>query len=566
MPVNEVEVTNEEPRKKSRNVSLKRERAEPVSAETPSPRTDTEFDPYAKASPLERKKMNEVALFQQRRDNQTIKDWLAQLGDRPVIQIQYSRTKPDMWKGRKANGYLKTYDYIPTDEELKETWGGGTFVFKVSTPNSRGQMVYTAQTILDIAGDPIIPSGNDDDDKKNKGSSMQDPIVARAWNSMEERQKQLQEEISKARETPQRSNLAEIEAFMAPMRDQVKMLADQNARLQAQLAEGAKPKEDPMRDRIFEKMVSGADDRLSAVRIQHESEIRTMKESHAAEMRGARESADRDKDFLMRSHERSLSDLKESFNRELANTKALHENMLISSRSAADTSKEIQKAQIDTLTARNRELESEIKELRAKKDQSLTEKISEINTLKDALGGDHEEKGIVAQVTEAVVASDKAGEILGRIFGPSAPAAAQPQQVVQAAIPQQQAPQQPRRPRMVRQKATGQVFAETQEGLVPVHAQKEDGTTEEVFTIDPAQVKLAVGALEMACRNRTDPANFATSARQLVPEAVMRAIQRDGVDGFLSKVAQLEVSSPLNTQEGRNWIRKVSKHLVGEGR
>jgi len=45
---------------------------------------------------------------------------------------------------------------------------------------------------------------------------------------------------------------------------------------------------------------------------------------------------------------------------------------------------------------------------------------------------------------------------------------------------------------------------------------------------------------------------------------VLAVIRNRGVDGFLTDVAKLEGTSPLASQAGRNWTRKVGKALLGE--
>jgi len=44
----------------------------------------------------------------------------------------------------------------------------------------------------------------------------------------------------------------------------------------------------------------------------------------------------------------------------------------------------------------------------------------------------------------------------------------------------------------------------------------------------------------------------------------MATLRDHGVDGFMSKVAKLQSASPLASQAGRNWVRKVGKALVGD--
>ena len=59
----------------------------------------------------------------------------------------------------------------------------------------------------------------------------------------------------------------------------------------------------------------------------------------------------------------------------------------------------------------------------------------------------------------------------------------------------------------------------------------------------------------------TPPEQFAESARTMVPLEIRTALRERGVDHFL-EVAKPEESSPLLTQVGRNFLRKVAKALA----
>ena len=69
--------------------------------------------------------------------------------------------------------------------------------------------------------------------------------------------------------------------------------------------------------------------------------------------------------------------------------------------------------------------------------------------------------------------------------------------------------------------------------------------------------------VEAAASRDEDPEKFVQGARSMVPADIIRAIREcGGIDTFLDNVAQLEGSSPLNTQAGRNFIRSVYEKLV----
>ena len=83
--------------------------------------------------------------------------------------------------------------------------------------------------------------------------------------------------------------------------------------------------------------------------------------------------------------------------------------------------------------------------------------------------------------------------------------------------------------------------------------------------VDPAQVAMAIGYLEKAFANNTDPAVVAQSGRTYMGEQLLVAIRDLGVEQFLLKVGKVPMSSPLvGNLKGKNWVRAVGKALVGE--
>jgi hypothetical protein len=86
----------------------------------------------------------------------------------------------------------------------------------------------------------------------------------------------------------------------------------------------------------------------------------------------------------------------------------------------------------------------------------------------------------------------------------------------------------------------------------------------EIPALDPAKLEMAISYLERAYSGNQDPETVAVSARPIMPEEIMQSIQALGIDVFFAKVAKLPSASPLASQAGKNWIRKVGKALVGE--
>ena len=84
--------------------------------------------------------------------------------------------------------------------------------------------------------------------------------------------------------------------------------------------------------------------------------------------------------------------------------------------------------------------------------------------------------------------------------------------------------------------------------------------------VDKADVAMAVSYIEQGVSNGVSPETFAQSIRNMVPPSVLSVLREKGVDGFLDEIAapHLHASSPLTTQVGRTFVRKVAKYLLSE--
>ena len=80
--------------------------------------------------------------------------------------------------------------------------------------------------------------------------------------------------------------------------------------------------------------------------------------------------------------------------------------------------------------------------------------------------------------------------------------------------------------------------------------------------VDPAAVAGAVGYMESAVANGVAAETFAQSIRSQAPPSLIDGIQKMGIDTFLDKLG-LADGSPLATQVGRNWARRVARALNG---
>jgi len=309
-------------------------------------------------------------------------------------------------------------------------------------------------------------------------------------------------------------------------------------------------------ERMLDKLIDGDSARVQAVTTQFQSELRMVKENAAATEARLRDQHERDMDRAEKRFDQQLVAIKDSHAVTLANTKA---NYDLTIKLLEHDRTRLQKEADD-----NR---SELKSLRDKKDPSLKDKIEELNSIKELVGGDEEEASGLSKIVDIVANSKEAMGVVGRLFGPNAGQQQGAQQQTQAV--QRQAKR--KQPRVVQNKQTGEVFKEVvnpetgEVGWVKQEAQQPaPGEAPAEVQISAEDKAKAVQMLETAFRNNVNPENLATTVQTMIPEAVLQSIHQHGVDGFLTKVAQLPSTSALNSQAGKNWLRKIGKALAGE--
>ena len=143
--------------------------------------------------------------------NERAKEQLSQELDDIVEELAPGRTKnvfltvtrvePKVWKGKRLEGFIEKRDAAITEDELKETHGGGTYDIKFFGPKKYSQGLPVGNKILrskriKIAGDPII--------QEEKKTSSDDPgIVSMALKAQQDllsRKEAEQDKISKQNE------------------------------------------------------------------------------------------------------------------------------------------------------------------------------------------------------------------------------------------------------------------------------------------------------------------------------------------------------------------------------
>lgn len=505
-------------------------------------------------------------------EEQSLKAWLDTIGTQGAFKVQLRRVEPETcWDPRqaknvKAKGYLGTFDHTIDEGYIAREFGGGTFALRVTRPDASGSYQYEKglHRTIEIAGEPRIdrlPSNAPAPPQAAPSSAEGTGVVQHALSMMERMVDKHGTQEPKGVD-PMMAML--IDQMKEQMRTQAKEMAELRAELSQ--ARNQKPPEDPFRERMLDKLIDNDSARVVAMRSQHETEIRVIKEGHAQEIRLLEDRHDRAMKQMQQTHELLVASLKASYEREIAALNTAHQVAA----TATSTTKDVT---VTTLNAEIRRYETEIatlraenKDLRERKDKSIIEQIKDMNTLKEALGG---EEGEGSTIKEAIGMIPAAIEGIGGIIASRNAAQQQPQQVQARAVAQAQ-----QRPRVVRAQ-NGEPFVQAGNKLIPAKPKPKVVTTDagetiEVPKIEEPTLKLIISQLEAAFGRDEDPNIVAQSAKAMIPPDILAWIRQhhteqvSGVDLFMQKVAKLPGTSPLATQGGRNWLRKVGAILIGE--
>jgi hypothetical protein len=496
----------------------------------------------------------------------SLRELLDTLGSDGSYRIRVTRKVPtdckDPATGRivKTEGFLKEYEGPVDESVLKREHGGGTYQLKISrmNPKGNGGFIYFAQRQVNIAGDPNLddpcltrvpqPSAGAAPaaQQPQAGTAESPTLAAKAMDV-------LTGQLAAMREDRNEGRSEEISPVVMQM---MQMMRDTLDRTQAELSavrkEGStRPAEDPFKDNLLNNLMRDDNARLSSVRAQYESELRMVKENALAEQRRLEER-----------HERYQSEARNSHEREIANIRQSHEAMLVSVRASYEMQNKLLESDLRRLERDNGEMRVEVKELRAKHGKSIVEQAKDLNDVKEALGlGGDEEQSTIDKVVGAVSSPAVMG-VVERFMAGRQPAAAPPPPAAAALAA---------RPRRT---PDGKFLVMPNGEVRPVRVKPKvitatltnpDGTAGPTLTL-PAipedTSKQVTDYLERAFAGNQDPVIVAQSGRALVPDEIMAVIREHGVDVFLQKVARLPSGSPLSTQAGKNWVRKVGEALV----
>ncbi len=489
------------------------------------------------------------------------KAWLDAISGETAIRVRLLRKEPKQHRDPetqdmvKVDGTIQVFDRTVDEEEIQKLHGGGTFQIVVQTKNAKGQWAFFGAKTFEIAGDPNIrgiprthtPPKNEPTVVMPQKDPTEGKLLDKTFGFM-------MDELGRARHQPPQQistgiDPATMQAMIKPLEIQIAAL---NELLKQKDAEIARVREtagkDPFRDKMLDTLMDGDSARVRALNENHASEIRQLKEGFRQDLERERDRHQRDVERMEKAHERELSAIKGS-----------NDQAIEMAKQKGDVTKMVLEGQNKQLEKQVERLETEIATLRAKKEQSIKEKVDELQAIKDLVGDDDEEEAsTIEKVIGAIGNIPAVVKMAERASGGG-----------QAPAQQQAQPQAPKR-QIVRNKETGEVSLRTETGQLlplkkaPVSVTTGEGKQVEIPSIDPEQVKQAVGYMESAFRSNTDAATFAATARPFISDTMLGAIRTLGITEFLVKVGKIDGVSVLSTMRGRQWTKKVAAALLGD--
>jgi hypothetical protein len=510
-------------------------------------------------------------------ENKSLYEWLKSYGG-GSFKIKLFRispaTTPD---GQPCAGFLQEYDELFDEAEVARVHGGGKFQIKTFAPGKNGSgQVYAGAKTFSIGSVPPKIAGTRPpaEEKETIIVPPQSNDVTKAAMGMmadltKDAQRRAGEAEHRAREGGQ-LDPAMIQLMTAPLQAQLQGLTATINQLQAQLvAKDAqitdlltrKP-ESSFQDQLILKMHDTESNALQRQRDNHESEIRQLRQSHTDEVRALRESHQRELEARERAHDRELRSLGQ------ANTMIMD-----AGKQGNEARVDALKMQISSLTQQLAEKSAEVAALREKKDKSIAEVVGELASTKEALealggGGNEEETPMFERILTGVMDSPLAKAIAHRVEqAPSQPTPPAQQQVVRRVVrrqpAQQQTVQQPvQQPAQQAQTVSPEAQA-TMDAALAGQPAPEPKKKPEPPRFTQVEMSIAIQFMENAVNSGQKPEDFAASVQSMVPGNVVHYIREAGIDEFI-KLAKVPDGSPLMSQGGRNFMRKVAKILVGE--
>jgi hypothetical protein len=513
-------------------------------------------------------------------DDRTIFDWLQEIGTGTRVRIKLFRTFPETWQGHFIRGNCAEYSEPFAETDVRDRFGGGKFQVKTWRVNPKGGWMYAGQRSIELAGDPKVTG-----ELTYKDEVVAAPVAMparddtslqkQAMETMHNISERAQARADRIEEQARRGGQLDVAALTAPFQQQITSLERSLTALGGDLRAAndryldlATRKEAPSgpthSEKILDKMIDGESARIEALRTQFGSEKAMIERSHADGLARERGRFDDELKTKEKAHEREISTLERTHAMQVDSLKQAYEGRL-------DT----QKARLADLERQLGETRTETVALRALKQKGPLEAMQEVVLMKDAMVGlglannkdDEEQGGIWERIFMGFMESPLAKAAAARIE--QSPPVMPPPLVRRPGV-RRPPPQAMRRP------AGPAGPVSSQAGAAPGAAPNAPTPGAPALAappgapapkprrmpkLDPVHVGIAVNFIETAIRNGTDPRDFMASARSLIPHEIVLFLKQFGVDAFLQSTP-LQEGSPLHTQNGRNFIRKVAKLLI----
>ncbi len=362
-------------------------------------------------------------------------EWMEHLQGADDVKLKIERKSPREWQGRHIGGHLESLDEKPDDifQTLRSRYGGGKFQVQLHVRNRGGNWQFGKARTFEIAGDPILPASGEA--PRAAEVDRGEPMADRAMGVLERAAERDRLAAEAARERADlmqaaggRLDHGTLEAVVGPLREELASLRSENQRLSNKLLDAiSRPPVDAFRDRILESAVESDSKRIRDMQERYEANMQRVRDDHATELRQIRtahetqianltHAASEDAKRAEASHERALEDLRRTHHAAMTAINASHEReirMMETTTKGIATATEIATAgsmrmletQNKRLEVSNAALETELRELRGRKDKSALDTITEMVGLKDGFdklsgAGEADEKSPWAQAAE----------------------------------------------------------------------------------------------------------------------------------------------------------------------
>lgn len=512
-------------------------------------------NPQPRPRPVEDVPVSRPAPTQRVGEDVSLAEWLRGFAGGDALKIVLERKFPKYWGGKQVSGILEHFDSLPEETEIMDRFGGGKYQIRISKQLPTGRWQFAGARTFEVAGDPKITGDRffsdpaEREEKLSLAPAPADSDLSRHAMSMSERLAMEERARADRLESELRNQNKGLDPIMVqmltrPYEIQVDTLKNLLAEKERIIAEkdrtikelSEKKPETGLQDKLIEKMYDNETTKIEHLRAQFDAERRMLIANHQEELKRVEHRADMDKSNLIEMHRRELKTLENNYEARIKTLETAYEGRL--------DAKDIRVKDLERQITRQ---DSEINELRAKKEKSPMDTMKELVVMKESMdnffGGNKEETeepSTVERVIAAVAQNPIVQGIGARLANPEAAQPAGPR-----VRPQRQAP------------ANSQGEVGSPGPALPPAAPPPPS----INGVSAQEVAGAVQYMEGAVASGVAPETFAQSVRNVVPSGIVESIRANGIDAFIDQFVT-DSGSPLNTQVGRNWLRKVGKVLV----